>query len=112
MTERIHENNYQSGFLVSEEAMAGVSPDPLRDGRYSAYRLDVASGTYSHYLDDATLQRAIDFANQVLPEGEFESTRSCDGTRCEPGKCRGEGCKLFANPNTNSLNECKDSSGL
>jgi hypothetical protein len=87
--------NYTQGFLVDDELMAGITESPDQAGRFTAYVLRHTTGEYLGHQPGLSLDEALALINRIPRLWAFESTRGCDGTKCEPGKCKGEGCKVF-----------------
>jgi hypothetical protein len=87
--------NYNQGFLVDEELMAGVTENPDQPGTFAAYVLRHTTGEYLGHQAGLPLDAALELINKIPRQWAFESTKSCDGTKCEAGKCKGEGCKVF-----------------
>lgn len=87
--------NFDQGFLVDEELMAGVTESPEQPGHYSAYVLRHTTGEYLGHQAGLTLDQALAMINRIPRTWVFESTRGCDGSKCAEGKCKGEGCKVF-----------------
>jgi hypothetical protein len=87
--------NFKKGFLVDEELMAGVTENPDGSGTYAAFVLRPESGEYLGYQICPTLDEALALIQRIPRNWTFESTAGCDGSRCEEGKCKGEGCKIY-----------------
>lgn len=89
------EQNFNQGFLVDEELMAGVTENPDQPGTYAAYVLRHTTGEYLGHQSCATLGEALALINRIPRAWVFEATKGCDGSTCEEGKCKGEGCRAF-----------------
>jgi hypothetical protein len=87
--------NYNQGFLIDEELMAGVTETTEQPGTFTAYVLRHTTGEYLGHQPGLPLDEALGMINQIPREWAFESTKSCDGTKCAEGKCKGQGCKVF-----------------
>jgi hypothetical protein len=87
-------HNYQKGFLIDDEWMAGVSEEPAAapgQARFTAFILSHATGEYMDYRPFDDLQSAIDRINSIPRFWKFENTSQCggcgDGT-CDQGNCQ------------------------
>jgi hypothetical protein len=87
--------NYNQGFLVDEELMAGVTETPQNPGSFSAYVLRHTTGEYLGHQTGLPLDEALALINRIPRAWTFETTKGCDGGKCAEGKCKGEGCKVF-----------------
>lgn len=87
--------NYNQGFLVDEELMAGVTENPDQPSVYLAYVLRHTTGEYLGQQACGSLEEALALINRIPRTWEFERTQGCDGGKCAAGKCKGEGCKAF-----------------
>lgn len=102
--------NYNQGFLIDEELMAGVTETPENPGRFSAYVLRHTTGEYLGLQAALPLDEALALINRIPRAWNFETTRGCDGGKCAEGKCKGEGCKIF-NKNAAVVREAQPSAG-
>jgi hypothetical protein len=87
--------NYNQGFLVDDQLMAGVTETPDQPGAYTAYVLQHTTGEYLGHQPGLPLAQALELINRIPRDWVFESTQGCDGGKCAEGKCKGEGCKVF-----------------
>ena len=86
-----HEN-YQRGFLIDEELMAGVTEDASKPGQFVAFVLRQETGEYLGFQSYPELSLAIDSINQIERSWAFESSKECGGGSCTTGACGKEGC--------------------
>jgi hypothetical protein len=87
--------NYNQGFLVDDELLAGVGEDSERAGLFSAYVLRHTTGESLGHQAGLTLDQALEMVNRIPRAWTFEKTKGCDGSKCAEGTCKGEGCKAF-----------------
>jgi hypothetical protein len=85
--------NFQRGFLVDEQLMAGVTEDPDQKGRYVAFVLRPETGEYLGYQAYPELPLALEAINRIPRSWSYEKTSSnCgDGNCGTDGGCRGGG---------------------
>jgi hypothetical protein len=82
--------NYQKGFLVDPECMAGVTEDPEHPGHYCAFVLKHTSGEYLGYQPFSDLDSALQAVNQIPRTWSFERLGGCGSGQC--GKNSAGGC--------------------
>jgi hypothetical protein len=82
--------NYQKGFLIDEELMAGVSQDSEQPGLFFAFVLQQATGEYLGYRAFSDLDMALSSINQIPRSWVFESSSGCGDEACS--KAEGKGC--------------------
>lgn len=87
-------DNYQKGFLLDEELMAGItevrpegSDSTIAPQGYAAYVVRHTSGEYLGYREFANLDDALSSLNTIAREWHFESASGC-------GACGDGGCKV------------------
>jgi hypothetical protein len=90
--------NYSQGFLIDEELMAGITESPDHPGAFMAYVIQHTTGESLGSRTCPTLEDALALINQIPRSWAFERTKGCDGSKCEAGTCKGEGCKVFSKP--------------
>lgn len=85
--------NYQKGFLVDDQLMAGISESPDNPGVFVAYVLDHESGEYLGYEPYPTLDGALAALNQIPRTWAYESV-GCQGCKNNEGggRCKIGGC--------------------
>ena len=93
--QRLTAENYNKGFLVDDELMAGVTELQESPGHFAAFVVRPESGEYLGYTTCQSLESALNLINRIPRDWIFESTSGCDGSKCEEGKCKGDGCKIF-----------------
>ena len=100
--------NYQSGFLVDDELMAGITATPNPPGAdiFTAYVLRHTTGEYLGYQACESLTQALELINRIPRPWVFESTKGCDGGKCAEGKCKGESCRVF-DPNAAAVRKAQ-----
>lgn len=91
--------NYNQGFLLDEELMAGVSSNPDSSNTYVAFVLQHTTGEYIGYQVFSQLSAAIHAINQIQRPWKFEKVGGCGGCgkdgSCEKnGSCSGSKCSL------------------
>jgi hypothetical protein len=87
--------NYQRGFLIDEELMAGVTEDASKPGQFVAFVLRQETGEYLGFQSYPELKLAIDSINRIERAWAFESSKGCGGGSCSSGACAKtgeEGC--------------------
>jgi len=89
--------NYQQGFLVDEECLAGVTEDPKNPKSYIAFVLQHTTGEYLHYLTFSDLSSALGAIHQIQRPWTFEQLGGgcggCGGNGSAGGGCSGGNCK-------------------
>lgn len=96
--------NYNKGFLVDDELMAGVSQDPNQPGVYVAFVLQHTTGEYLGYQPFTVLEQALQTLNQIERSWIFEAVGGCGNCGkeggCAGGKCgkSGGGCSTGVCP--------------
>lgn len=78
-------DNYQKGFLLDEELMAGITE--VKPEGYAAYVVRHTSGEYLGYREFENLDDALSSLNTIARDWHFESASGC-------GKCGDGGCKV------------------
>lgn len=89
--------NYNQGFLLDEELMAGVTPHPDLPDTYIAFVLQHMTGEYVGYQSFSRLSAAIQAINQIQRPWKFEKIGGCggcgEGGSCQKkGSCSGSKC--------------------
>lgn len=93
MGSKLTRENFERGFLVDEELMAGVSEHPDVYGRYVAFVLKPETAEYLGYQDFPRLDDALDSINSIPRNWSYESSSGCQTGNCgKTGSC-GKGCK-------------------
>ncbi|MGK5084135.1 hypothetical protein WDW37_12635 [Bdellovibrionota bacterium FG-1] len=77
--------NYEKGFLVDEELMAGVTENPEESGTYLAYVLRHTTGEYLGTKVCTTLDEALGLIAQIPRDWAFELAHACKGGGCGGG---------------------------
>jgi len=89
MLNQLTSENYQKGFLLDDEWMAGVSED---SGQFAAFVMNHATGEYVGYQNFSDLNMALSSINAIARTWRFEASSECGG--CEEGGGCGKGaCK-------------------
>lgn len=98
MTPQLNEENYQKGFLVDEELMAGITADPDLSQGFTAFVLRHTTGEYLGYQAFKDLSEALHTLNQIPRSWTFEAiSGGCGGGKCgTEGACGGGNCKVGA----------------
>ena len=89
MTLLTHQN-YQKGFLIDEELMAGVS---FTGSSYLAFVLCHTTGEYLGTQEFENLEPALATINAVQRSWKYESSSQCGGGACNEGACGTGSCK-------------------
>jgi hypothetical protein len=92
----LNKDNYQKGFLVDEELMAGISEDSAHPGTYNAFVLRHTTGEYLGYQPFTDLEIALRSINQIPRSWVYEASGGCGGGNCGDGGCSVEGGKACA----------------
>jgi hypothetical protein len=82
--------NFQRGFLIDEELMAGVTENTAKPGQFVAFVLRQETGEYLGFHSYPDLTMALDSINRIERGWAFESSKECGGGSC--AKTGGEGC--------------------
>ena len=82
--------NYQRGFLIDDECMAGVSEDADQPGHFAAFVLSHVTGESIGYEIFPNLDLALCSINSVQRGWKFEASSACGG--CEDGSCGKGAC--------------------
>lgn len=98
---RLTVENYQNGFLIDDEALAGVSKqsDPVSGGdQYLAYVLDHLTAEHRIAQPFKQLEDALGFINSLQRRWTFESASDCgacgEGNTCTKSQCGKGHCHL------------------
>ncbi|MBC7385512.1 MAG: hypothetical protein H7301_05010 [Cryobacterium sp.] len=91
----LNEKNYEKGMLIDDEWMAGVSRE---NGVFSVFIVDHLQGAALCHESFPAVDAALHFVNSISRPWRYESTSGCSGDRCEEGKCKGTGCKIYSPP--------------
>lgn len=85
--------NYNGGFLLDEELMAGISEETSTPGVFTAYVVRHTTGETLGVQQFTNLFEAIRVINDIPRAWTFESTKKCGGN-CAAGGCgkSGGGC--------------------
>jgi hypothetical protein len=92
---RLDERNYEKGFLVDDELLAGISRSEDPALPFIAYVLQHTTGEYLGYEPYPSLEKALQALQRIPRDWTFETFGGCQGTRCAEGKCKGESCRHF-----------------
>ena len=93
---KLTENNFRTGFLVTEEYLGGVTESEESLGCFNSFIVNNNTGEYVFFDEFKNLEDALATINQLKPDWEFESTHEgCKGSACGPDKCKGSSCKLY-----------------
>jgi hypothetical protein len=84
-------DNYQKGFLVDEEWMAGVSIDPDQPEVFLAFVLRHTTGEYLGCHSYSDLSEALSAVNRIPRGWKYEKAGGCGGCG-QNGKCSGGKC--------------------
>lgn len=84
-------DNYHKGFLVDDEWMAGVSPDPKQPETFLAFVLRHTTGEYLGCHQYSDLSEALSAVNRIPRTWRYEKAGGCGGCG-ENGKCGGGNC--------------------
>ena len=82
--------NYQKGFLIDEELMAGVSP---LENTYLTFMIRHTTGESVGSQEFQNLDDALAVINSVKRDWKFESSSQCGGQSCAEGNCGTGSCK-------------------
>jgi hypothetical protein len=89
----LNQDNYQRGFLVDDELLAGVTQHPEKSGFYVAFVLRYTTGEYLGYDAFSDLPQAINAINQISRAWIFEALNDCGSHDCsKPGCGKAESC--------------------
>ena len=92
----LNPDNFQKGFLIDEELMAGVSEDSSAPGTYIAFVMQHTTGEYLGYQPFTDLSMALSSINQIPRSWAYEASGGCGGGCGEAGgTCsmeEGKGC--------------------
>jgi len=91
-TSKLSLENYQKGFLIDDQWMAGISEDPDQAGCYWAFIVNHQSGEYVTAHSYSKIDDALIALNRVDRPWNFEATKSCGGGNCGNGSCGKENC--------------------
>ena len=85
--------NYNSGFLLDEELMAGITEEQNAPGVFTAYVVRHTTGETLGVQQFTNLFEALRVINDIPRPWTFESTKKCGGN-CAAGGCgkNGGGC--------------------
>lgn len=85
--------NYNSGFLLDEELMAGITEEKDTPGVFTAYVVRHTTGETLGVQQFTNLFEALRIINDIPRAWTFESTKKCGGN-CAAGGCgkSGGGC--------------------
>ncbi len=92
------EENYQKGFLVDDQCMAGIAT--AEDSEFNAFVLDHTTGEYLSSQSFPSLDSALQFLNQIPRSWIYESVSNCGEENCAiggcgKGECKEEKCRLY-----------------
>ena len=90
--ELLNETNFQKGFLLDDELLAGVAEHPDKPGLFLAWMVSQFTGEYVGLKECTSLPEALFVVNEVDRDWQFEST-GCGKPGCKGGNC-GAGEKL------------------
>jgi hypothetical protein len=76
--------NFQKGFLIDDEQMAGVSED---EGRFVAFVMNHATGECAGSWVFSDLNMALSSINAIPRSWAYEASSECGGGSCEDGGC-------------------------
>ena len=84
--------NFNRGFLIDDDLMAGVTQNPDLPGTYVAYVLRHATGEYLGYRSFDELTAALTAMNEIPRPWVYQQIGkcgegSCGGGSCQPGQC-------------------------
>ncbi len=95
MGEKLNSENFNSGLLVDDELIGGVTQDPKDPEKYIAYVLRHVTGEYLGYQAGLDRDEALHLLNQVERAWKFESTSACQGCgKQDAGTCNGQKCAI------------------
>src|SRR5438309_270917 len=87
-------DNFNKGFLVDEELMAGITEVPEAPGTFNAYVVRHTTGETLGLQSFSNLFEAIRTINDIPREWAYEAISKCGGGNCSKGGCgkNGGGC--------------------
>ncbi len=94
MSSALTADNFTQGFLVDDEWIGGVTPDPENPSRFAAYVLKHGSGEYVAYQAFDSLEEALTMLNRVPRPWSFEALGGCANGNCGQGQCRSGKCAV------------------
>jgi hypothetical protein len=94
MSSGLTADNFSKGFLVDDEWIGGVTPDPETPSRFAAYVLKHTSGEYLAYQVFDSLDEALTLLNQVPRGWSYEALGGCANGNCGQGQCRSGNCAV------------------
>jgi hypothetical protein len=90
--EKFTAENYNKGFLVDEELMAGIADVPEQPGSYNAYVVRHTTGETLGNETFTNLFEAIRTINDIQRDWSFAAISKCGTGGCGNGKCGTGGC--------------------
>jgi hypothetical protein len=89
---KFNADNYQAGFLVDDELMAGITESRETPGTYTAFVVRHTTGETVGVQQFTNLFEAIRTINDIPRPWAFESVKRCGSGSCSGGKCSGGAC--------------------
>jgi hypothetical protein len=80
-------DNYQKGFLIDEELMAGISESKEQPGVFTAYVVRHSTGETLGVQDFTNVFEAIRTLNDIPRQWTYDSVSKCGSGNCGTGKC-------------------------
>jgi hypothetical protein len=90
--EKFTAENFNKGFLVDDELMAGIAEIPDQPGAYNAYVVRHTTGETLGNETFTNLFEAIRTINDIEREWGFAAISKCGTGGCGNGKCGTGGC--------------------
>jgi hypothetical protein len=90
--EKFTAENFNKGFLVDDELMAGIAEIPDQPGAYNAYVVRHTTGETLGNETFTNLFEAIRTINDIEREWSFAAISKCGTGGCGNGKCGTGGC--------------------
>lgn len=84
-------DNYQAGFLIDEELMAGITEVKEQPGTFTAYVVRHTTGETLGVQQFTNVFEAIRTINEIPRPWIFESVKRCASGNCNNGKCGASG---------------------
>ena len=90
--QRLTPENFEKGFLIDEELIAGIHRE---EAQFVAYVLRHTTGEYLGIDSYSTIDEAVAAIDRMPRNWTFETLGGCKGTRCAEGQCKGESCRHY-----------------
>jgi len=90
--------NWNRGFLIDSEWMAGVSEE---GSEWKAWVVSLLTGSLVAATNYPTPETAYQALNRIPGRSwKFEPSKTCSGEKCGPENCKGESCKIYRAPDS------------